>query len=35
VIEKGGSILRRWDGVVPLSEEFKQYFEGFSGPIND
>lgn len=35
VIEKGGNILRRWDGVVPLSEEFKQYFEGAAGPIND
>lgn len=34
VIEKNGSILKRWDGVVPLSEEFKQYFEEVSGPLN-
>jgi glutaredoxin len=34
VIEKNGNILKRWDGVVPLSEEFKQYFAEFSGPLN-
>lgn len=34
VIEKDGNVLRRWDGVVPLSEEFKQYFEGVTGPLN-
>jgi len=27
IIEKEGSILARWDGAVPLSEEFKEYFE--------
>ena len=27
IIEKEGSILARWDGAVPLSEEFKKYFE--------
>lgn len=26
VIEQGSEILKRWDGVVPLSEEFKEYF---------
>jgi hypothetical protein len=31
VIEKNGNIIRRWDGVVPLSEEFKQYFEEAAG----
>ncbi len=28
VIEKDGTVLARWDGAVPLSEEFKKYFEG-------
>ena len=32
VIEKGGEILARWDGKVPLSEEFKDYFAEFSSP---
>jgi hypothetical protein len=27
IIEKEGAILARWDGAVPLSEEFKKYFE--------
>ncbi len=27
IIEKDGRILARWDGQVPLSEEFKKYFE--------
>ena len=27
VIEKNGEMLARWDGKVPLSEDFKQYFE--------
>ncbi|MFA4967677.1 MAG: thioredoxin family protein [Candidatus Margulisiibacteriota bacterium] len=27
IIEKDGDILARWDGAVPLSEEFKKYFE--------
>ena len=27
VIEKEGAILARWDGKVPLSEEFKGFFE--------
>ncbi len=26
VIEKDGSVLARWDGKVPLSEEFKEFF---------
>jgi len=26
VIEKDKEILARWDGVVPLSEEFKKHF---------
>lgn len=26
VIEKDGSVLARWDGKVPLSEEFKGFF---------
>jgi len=30
VIEKGGDILKRWDGVVPLSEEFREIFQSFS-----
>ena len=35
VIEKKDKILKRWDGIVPLSEEFKEYFVEFSGPVND
>jgi len=35
VIERNSKILQRWDGVVPLSEDFKQYFAEFSGPVND
>jgi glutaredoxin len=27
VIERDTSVLRRWDGVVPLSEEFKEFFD--------
>jgi thiol-disulfide isomerase/thioredoxin len=30
VIEKKADVLKRWDGVVPLSEEFKDFF----GEIN-
>lgn len=26
IIEKDGEVLRRWDGVVPLSEQFKDFF---------
>ncbi len=26
IIEKGNNLLARWDGKVPLSEEFKAYF---------
>ena len=26
VIEKDGNVLARWDGKVPLSEEFKEFF---------
>lgn len=32
VIEQNSDILKRWDGVVPLSEEFKEYFAGIAGP---
>ncbi|MDI6731009.1 MAG: thioredoxin family protein [Candidatus Margulisbacteria bacterium] len=37
VIEKEGSIAARWDGKVPLSSEFKDYFGGVadSGEITD
>jgi hypothetical protein len=28
VIEKESNIVKRWDGVVPLSEEFKEIFIG-------
>jgi hypothetical protein len=31
VIEKNGELIRRWDGVVPLSEEFKDYFSDLTG----
>ncbi|MFA4844139.1 MAG: thioredoxin family protein [Candidatus Margulisiibacteriota bacterium] len=31
VIERGSDIVRRWDGVVPLSEEFKEYFSDSTG----
>lgn len=27
VIEREGTILARWDGKVPLSEEFKSFFQ--------
>ena len=30
VIERQTDILKRWDGVVPLSEEFKGYFIEYS-----
>jgi len=30
VIEKSGSIVARWDGQVPLSEEFKAHFGDFA-----
>ena len=30
VIERQTDILKRWDGVVPLSEEFKEYFIEYS-----
>jgi len=30
VIEKDGQIIKRWDGVVPLSEEFKEIFAEFA-----
>jgi len=32
VIEKDSSILHRWDGVVPLSEDFKGFFAELAGP---
>lgn len=35
VIEKDGSILKRWDGAVPLSEEFKDLFADFSVPSGE
>lgn len=28
IIEKDGQVVARWDGVVPVSEEFKPHFEG-------
>lgn len=31
IIEKGATVLTRWDGKVPLSEEFKQYLEPHAG----
>lgn len=34
IIEKDGNIVARWDGVVPLSEEFKMYLEPFSNSPN-
>ncbi len=33
IIEKDSSILARWDGQVPLSEEFKGFLEPF-GHLN-
>jgi thiol-disulfide isomerase/thioredoxin len=32
IIEQEDNILKRWDGVVPLSEEFKVFFEDSSAP---
>ncbi len=32
IIEKDANILTRWDGQVPLSEEFKTYLEPFGKP---
>jgi len=34
VIEKDGEILSRWDGKVPLSEEFKEHFSPFLAAVN-
>ena len=34
VIEQGSDIVRRWDGVVPLSEEFKEFFADFPAPAD-
>ena len=34
VIEKDNDILARWDGQVPLSEEFKGHFQGFISQTN-
>jgi glutaredoxin len=34
VIERQSDILKRWDGVVPLSEEFKEFFTDLS-PVED
>lgn len=31
VIEKGSEVLARWDGQVPLSEEFKTHFSEYAG----
>ncbi|MFA6431772.1 MAG: thioredoxin family protein [Candidatus Margulisiibacteriota bacterium] len=33
VIEKRADVLARWDGKVPLSEEFKEFFEDKSAPV--
>jgi thiol-disulfide isomerase/thioredoxin len=35
VIERDGNILKRWDGAVPLSEEFREFFADFSGPVGE
>ena len=35
VIERDSGVLKRWDGEVPLSEEFKEFFADLSGPLND
>jgi len=32
VIEQKTDVLKRWDGVVPLSEEFKDFFGSESAP---
>jgi hypothetical protein len=34
VIEQDGNILQRWDGKVPLSEEFKEHFSPFIAAAN-
>jgi glutaredoxin len=34
VIERDSGVLKRWDGEVPLSEEFKEFFADLSGPLN-
>jgi hypothetical protein len=34
IIEQNGTELARWDGKVPLSEEFKQYFEVNPAQLN-
>lgn len=34
IIERDSSILKRWDGVVPLSEEFKDFFSSLSAPAD-
>lgn len=34
IIEKESNVLKRWDGVVPLSEEFKNFFEDLSSPLS-
>ncbi len=34
VIEQNSEVLARWDGKVPLSEEFKEYFSEFAPAAN-
>jgi glutaredoxin len=34
VIERNSDVLQRWDGIVPLSEDFKGFFADFSGPAD-
>ncbi|MFH1683811.1 MAG: thioredoxin family protein [Candidatus Margulisiibacteriota bacterium] len=34
VIEKESDVLARWDGIVPLSEEFKNCFSDFLAVTN-
>ncbi|MBI5400036.1 thioredoxin family protein [Candidatus Saganbacteria bacterium] len=34
VIEKNSDVLARWDGQVPLSEEFKEHFSPFLAAAN-
>jgi hypothetical protein len=34
VIEQGSEIIARWDGQVPLSEDFKSHFAGFATAPN-
>lgn len=35
IIQKDGLVLARWDGKVPLSEEFKKHFEEYKGETSE